>query len=257
MIPNRLMAAGVSAQEAMSSFGIMVGMTMPLLMLPSAFIHPMNTVLLPRFSQYSTKNDQAQTRRKAGKAIQVTSILIAVSLSIMLPLGNELAQLIYHQPSAGEHIILLSAATFFTFYHITTGSILNGIGMQKQASASIVVTGVSEILFTWLTVGRMGIGGYALACVGSELVGVAMNFYWVIRSVKIKIQWKNWFLTPFLSGAAAGCSSWLAFFRLEQVGWTQTPALVFSICIALGVFMICLSFLGIDFFRYFKTLFDN
>ncbi len=257
LIPNRLMAAGVSAQEAMSSFGIMVGMTMPLLMLPSAFIHPMNTVLLPRFSQYSTKNDQAQTRRKAGKAIQITSILIAVSLSIMLPLGNELAQLIYHQPSAGEHIILLSAATFFTFYHITTGSILNGIGMQKQASASIVVTGVSEILFTWLTVGRMGIGGYALACVGSELVGVAMNFYWVIRSVKIKIQWKNWFLTPFLSGAAAGCSSWLAFFRLEQAGWTQTPALVFSICIALGVFMICLSFLGIDFFRYFKTLFDN
>ena len=68
LIPNRLMAAGVSAQEAMSSFGIMVGMTMPLLMLPSAFIHPMNTVLLPRFSQYSTKNDQAQTRRKAGKA---------------------------------------------------------------------------------------------------------------------------------------------------------------------------------------------
>ena len=251
------MAAGVSAQEAMSSFGVMVGMTMPLLMLPTAFIHPLNTVLLPRFSQYSAKNNEAQTRRKAGKAIQITSILISVSLSIMLPLGNELAQLIYHQSSAGEHIFALSVATFFTFYHITTGSILNGIGMQKQASASIVVTGVSEILFTWLTVGSMGIGGYALACVGSELVGVAMNFYWVIRSVKIKIQWKNWFLTPFLSGAAAGCSSWLIFFRLIQAGWSQILSLFLSVCTALGIFVLCLSFLGIHFFRYFRTLFDD
>lgn len=187
----------------MSSFGVMVGMTMPLLMLPTAFIHPLNTVLLPRFSQYSAKNNEAQTRRKAGKAIQITSILISVSLSIMLPLGNELAQLIYHQSSAGEHIFALSVATFFTFYHITTGSILNGIGMQKQASASIVVTGVSEILFTWLTVGSMGIGGYALACVGSELVGVAMNFYWVIRSVKIKIQWEK--LVPHSLPVRSGC----------------------------------------------------
>ena len=112
LIPNRLMAAGVSAQEAMSSFGVMVGMTMPLLMLPTAFIHPLNTVLLPRFSQYSAKNNEAQTRRKAGKAIQITSILISVSLSIMLPLGNELAQLIYHQSSAGEHIFALSVATY-------------------------------------------------------------------------------------------------------------------------------------------------
>lgn len=175
----------------------------------------------------------------------------------MLPLGNELAQLIYHQSSAGEHIFALSVATFFTFYHITTGSILNGIGMQKQASASIVVTGVSEILFTWLTVGSMGIGGYALACVGSELVGVAMNFYWVIRSVKIKIQWKNWFLTPFLSGAAAGCSSWLIFFRLIQAGWPQILSLFLSVCTALGIFVLCLSFLGIHFFRYFRTLFDD
>lgn len=196
-------------------------------MLPSAFIHPMNTVLLPRFSQYSTKNDQAQTRRKAGKAIQVTSILIAVSLSIMLPLGNELAQLIYHQPSAGEHIILLSAATFFTFYHITTGSILNGIGMQKQASASIVVTGVSEILFTWLTVGRMGIGGYALACVGSELVGVAMNFYWVIRSVKSKFSGKTGFsLRFFPARRLAALPGWLFLDWNRQGG--HRPRLLFS-----------------------------
>ena len=257
LIPNRLIAAGISPQQAMSSFGVMVGMTMPLLMLPTAFIHPLNTVLLPRFSQYSAKSNEAQTRRKTGKAIQVTSILTAVSMAIMLPVGEVLAQLIYKNPSAGEHIFPLAAATFLTFYHITTGSILNGIGMQKQASISIVVTGVSEIAFTWLTVGTMRIGGYALACIGSELVGVAMNFYWVIQGAKIKIQWKNWFITPFLAGAVSGCSARLLFVFLSQSSSQPIWAVLISVFAAFGIFLMCLSFLGIDFFRYLKTLFAN
>lgn len=254
LIPNRLIAAGVSPQEAMSSFGVMVGMTMPLLMLPTAFIHPLNTVLLPRFSQYSAKSNEAQTRRKAGKAIQVTSILTAGSLAVMLPVGKILAQLIYKDPSAGEHLLLLAVATFLTFYHITTGSILNGIGMQKQASISIVVTGISEIVLTWMTVGVMGIGGYALACIGSELAGVTMNFYWVIRGAKIKIQWKNWFVTPFLSGAVAGCSARLLFIFLSQGGSQPVGTVLICVCAAFGVFVLCLSFLGIRFSQYIKTL---
>lgn len=255
LIPNRLMAAGVSAQQAMSSFGVMVGMTMPLLMLPTAFIHPLTTVLLPRFSQYSTQKDLAQTKRKAGKAIQVTSMLIAASLAVMVPLGRTLAQMIYKQPAAGEHILPLCAAAFFTFYHITTGSILNGIGMQKQASASIVVTGISEILFTWMSVGRMGIGGYALACIGSELVGVTMNFYWVIKATQIRIQWKNWFATPFLSGAAAGCCAWLVFSTLIRQGCPQIPATLSGIGMAIAVFGLSLSFLGIRVWDYFRKLY--
>ena len=255
LIPNRLIAAGVSPQEAMSSFGVMVGMTMPLLMLPTAFIHPLNTVLLPRFSQYSAKREEAQTRRKAGKAIQVTGILTAVSLAVLLPVGKVLAQLIYKNPMAGNHLLSLSAATVLTFYHITTGSILNGIGMQKQASVSIVVTGISEIVFTWMTVGAMGIGGYALACIGSELVGVAMNFYWVIRGAKIKIQWKNWFVTPFLSGAAAGCTAHLLFASLSQGGLPPVWPVLASVFCAFAVFFLCLSFLGIRFSQYLKTLF--
>lgn len=257
LIPNRLMAAGVSSQDALSSFGIMVGMTLPLLMLPTAFIHPLNTILLPRFSQYSARNNQAQIRRKAGKAIQVTGMLTAASLSVMLPLGKELAQMIYRHPLAGKHIPALSAAVFFTFYHITTGSILNGIGMQKQASASVVVTGVCEILLTWMTVEYMGIGGYALACVGSELVGVAMNFYWVVRSVKIKIQWRNWFAAPFLSGAVSGCSAWLLFFYLQQRGWGTLCSLFAGVAAAIGIFYISLSFLGIHLSAYLKTLFEK
>lgn len=257
LIPNRLIAAGVSAQEAMSSFGVMVGMTMPLLMLPTAFIHPLNTVLLPRFSQYSAKGSEAQTRRKAGKAIQVTGILTAASLAVMLPAGKPLAQLIYKNPLAGEHLLSLSAAAALTFYHITTGSILNGIGRQKQASISIVVTGISEIVFTWMTVGTMGIGGYALACIGSELAGVAMNFYWVVRGAKIKIQWKNWFVTPLLSGAAAGFAARLLFIFLSQGGPPPVWPVLASIVLALGVFGLCLSFLGLRFFRYVKTLFTQ
>jgi len=38
MIPGRLIAAGMAAEQSLSAYGVAFGMTMPLLSLPMAFI---------------------------------------------------------------------------------------------------------------------------------------------------------------------------------------------------------------------------
>ena len=256
LIPNRLMVAGVPEEKALELFGTMVGMTLPLLMMPAAFLGPLNTVLLPRLTQYSARKNIAQVKRKAGKAIQFTTLLLAAAFSVLLPLGKELAQMIYANPAAGEHIPLLSAAAALSFYHITTGGILNGIGLQKEAAFSVIVTGVSEIIFTWLTVGRMGIAGYAVACIGSELVGVAMNFYRIKQAVGLSFRIKNWFVTPILS-AAAGAFSALLCHPFLKSRMDAAGALFLSALLALGMFGLSLHFLGLYPLRYIKNLFAH
>ncbi|MBR6607850.1 MAG: polysaccharide biosynthesis C-terminal domain-containing protein [Oscillospiraceae bacterium] len=256
LIPNRLMAAGVPEETALTLFGTMVGMTLPLLMLPTAFLGPLNTVLLPRLTQYTTLRNTAQIRRKAGKAIQFTGLLQALSLSVLLPLGRPIAQLVYGQPGAGEHIPLLSAAAFLTFYHITTGGILNGIGLQKKSSASVVVTGISEILLTWLLVTPMGIAGYAVACIGSELIGTGMNFYWIRKAAALQFRIRNWFATPYLSGAAGALCAGICYdFLLSRIH--PTAALFLSAAAAVTVYAASLSFLGLRPDRYLKNLFAD
>ncbi|MDD2955942.1 MAG: polysaccharide biosynthesis C-terminal domain-containing protein [Oscillospiraceae bacterium] len=253
IIPARLAAGGAPRAEAMTSFGVMTGMTIPLLSLPSAFLFPLTTVLLPRLSRYSALSSRGQLLRKAGKSLQATGLLAFPSFALMLAIGRPLAQLLYGQPGAGDHILWLGAATLFSFYHAVTGTLLGGIGLQKRSAASVVVTGVLEFSATWCWVGSRGIAGYAAACLVSEIAGVALNFRWLFRALPLRFQWKNWLLTPFLAASGAGLAARL----LLPSGPAQWPGLL----LCLGVFALCylafLRFLGLSLPRYLRQILQN
>ena len=51
IIPQRLVAAGAEVSQAMSAFGILCGMTIPMLCLPTAFIGALGLTLMPKLAQ--------------------------------------------------------------------------------------------------------------------------------------------------------------------------------------------------------------
>lgn len=252
IIPARLMAAGIPEEQALADFGVMVGMTMPLLSLPSAFLFPLTTVLLPRISQYSALRRGEQVRRKAGKALQVTALAALPSFALMAAVGSPLAELVYRQQGAGEHILPLGVMTLLSFYHAVTGTILGGLGMQKKASVSVVVTGVLEFSATWFLVRRYGIGGYAAACLLSEAAGVLLNLRWVFAAVPMRFRWKNWLVSPALAAAAAGLAARLMYHVLIQ--WSQWPRVLFSAAVCGACYLLLLRFLGLSLPRYLRAV---
>ena len=57
LIPLRLEKYGMSCNEALSSYGIINGMTMPVLMFPEVVINSFSGLLVPEFTYYYTKKD--------------------------------------------------------------------------------------------------------------------------------------------------------------------------------------------------------
>ena len=110
LIPRVLMRAGAGYEAAMEEFGVLSGMTMPMLMLPSAFFSPLITVLSPRFSAGKALDDAAMIRRKAAKALHVVGLFGLPAMTAMLVVGRELGYLLYQNPLAGSHLPMLTAA---------------------------------------------------------------------------------------------------------------------------------------------------
>lgn len=104
LIPRILMRAGSGYDAAMTEFGVLSGMTMPMLMLPSAFLSPLITVLSPRFSAGKVLEDQAMIRRKTGKALHVVGLIGIPSMVILILTGSQLGEVLYHNPMVGNHI---------------------------------------------------------------------------------------------------------------------------------------------------------
>ncbi len=132
LIPRVLMRAGAGDEAAMEEFGVLSGMTMPMLMLPSAFFSPLITVLSPRFSAGKALDDAAMIRRKAAKALHVVGLFGLPAMTAMLVVGRELGYLLYQNPLAGSHLPMLTAVTLAGFYYAVAESVLESIGLQKR-----------------------------------------------------------------------------------------------------------------------------
>ena len=76
LFPMRLMAAGVSSARAMSEYGVVYGMVMPVLMIPSTLIGSIALVLVPELSECFYRGQKEKLSALVEKALNA-ALLIA------------------------------------------------------------------------------------------------------------------------------------------------------------------------------------
>ncbi len=255
LLPRRLVQSGLSAIAATESFGIMFGMTMPLLAFPIAFIAAITAIMVPKLSDGRARGDIADVRRKSGKAIHTTSLLAMPCMAILASLGEVSCRVIFKEAAAGEFMLPLSIATLLSYYQITTGALMNGVGMQRRAAVYIVLGGIVQLFFTW-SVGlpHVGMRGFVAGYLVSAALTAALNFMSLARRLKLRPRIRNWFITPALASSLAGVITDISFKYLLRTGNSDVSALLLSAVLGIFVYCAALSALGTNLFKYLKTL---
>ncbi len=142
IVPGRLIVSGLAPEQSMGAYGIAFGMTMPVLSLPMAFMVAVSLTILPRLSESAALGDFLGIRKKAKQAILASTAVIVPFTAVLLPYGRRIAQLLFRNPDAGQFMEPLAVATVFACYEYVLGSMLNGLGKQRQTAAIYISTGV-------------------------------------------------------------------------------------------------------------------
>ena len=255
LIPQRLIASGMEKSAAISSFGVLFGMTMPLLSLPIAVISALTVVMVPKMSEGIARGSPSDLRRHAGKAIQTTGLLAFPAVGILLPLGRELCQLLYHQPNAGEYMLPLCIATLFSYYQISLTALLNAIGLQRRAASIIVVGGIVQLIGTWLVgIPRIGIWGFLIGDIVSSILMAVFNFIPLTSHLSLHIRWRNWFLTPMLASILAGLTARLVSLYSKSDGLSIGLSSILALAAAALVYLLALRVQGTSLISYLKKI---
>lgn len=255
LIPQRLIASGMSRDAAISSFGVLFGMTMPLLSLPVALLSALTVVMVPKMSEGIARGAASHLRRHAGKAIQTTGLLAFPAIGILLPLGQELCQLLYRQPNAGEYMLPLCLATLFSYYQISLSAILNAIGMQRRAAVIIIVGGIVQLIGTWLVgIPAIGIWGFLMGEIVSSILMAVMSFVPIVSRLSLNIRWRNWFVTPLLSSILAGLVARLVDLLAKGDGLSIGVSSVLALAAAAAVYLLALRLQGTSLRTYLKKI---
>ncbi len=139
IMPAMLSRSGLTLDEAVTEFGVAIGMTFPLLSIPGIIIGSISVALLPEISSGNLDEIKKQINNSLSYSIMISLILFP----IFFILGDKIGVWLYGNDLAGK---LLQVGSFLLLplgVSQITSSILNALGKEKQG---LIIQSVSAVV---------------------------------------------------------------------------------------------------------------
>lgn len=172
-IPQCLQHYGYDNAKALSVYGVLTGMALPLILFPSAVTNSISVLLLPIVSEADSSGNYGAIRKAVKKSIQYCLLLGSLCTTLFLAFGRMAGMLLYHSHLAGSFIITLSFICPFMYIASTLNSILNGLGKTGYTFAFSMISLLFRLLFVFFAIPTFGIQGYLWGLLASQLMQTA------------------------------------------------------------------------------------
>lgn len=170
LIPLQLRLSGLSASTALSTYGVLTGMALPLILFPTALTSSLCTMLLPVVSE-AQATGQLSILRSAVRKICLACVSLGLAcFLIFFFFGGLLGTVLFHNPLAGSCIRALSWICPLLYFTPALSTILHGLGKASRALFNNL-TGVGiRILFIVFGIPKFGVSAYFAGLLVNQIV---------------------------------------------------------------------------------------
>ena len=132
LVPRGLRAAGWSADGALSGYGTIQGMVLPVLFFPACILAALSELIVPELTAAQVRGDRDGIRRATTGELLRLSLLFsgAVGPVSLSSLPTALGMLIYGSREAGRYLRLLAPLIPFMYTDMAVDGCLKGLGEQ-------------------------------------------------------------------------------------------------------------------------------
>lgn len=183
-IPQCLQLYGYDSSKALSVYGILTGMALPLILFPSAITNSISVLLLPIISEADSNGNQTAIKKAVRKSIQYCFLLGFLCTAAFLLFGRFAGMLLYKSELAGSFILTLSFICPFMYIASTLSSILNGLGKTMQTFSFSMISLLFRLLFVFYAIPVFGIRGYLLGLLASQLMQTSLCIFAVRKYIR-------------------------------------------------------------------------
>ncbi len=205
LLPQQLMRSGLGSSAALSMYGTLNGMTMPLLLFPTAITGALGTLLLPAVSEARVLDRKRQLAKTIEISFRVSLLLGIICFHIFCLFGNDLGNLLFGSPLAGRFILRLAWLCPFLYLNTTLVSVLHGLGKTFAVSLQNSIGFAVRLAAVVLLVPSRGIDGYFLGLFASQFLIFAATLVTLRQSAPLRLPVFSVFGQPLLLCAAGTC----------------------------------------------------
>ena len=178
VIPLRLVASGYSSAQALSLYGIAMGMTLPFLFIPSTIIGSLATALVPDISAASSMDDMKHIRTRVISSIKFTIFISVIFIPIYLGAGTLIGNFFYNNSQSG--IMLEQSAWIILPLGLTniSSSLLNSLGYEIKSMRNYILGAIIMLFSIWFLPLVIGINalvwGFGICFIITSILNIKM-----------------------------------------------------------------------------------
>ena len=194
LVPKALQLFG--SGNALSLFGMIKGMALPLLFFPSAVLNSLSTLLVPEISEAKTRSHTLLVKITTEKIIKLTAIISFVFAAIFLVEGRKLGSIIYDSDDVGFLLCALSPIVPFMYLDSVCDGILKGLDQQSFCFRTSVADSVLRIILIYFLVSKKGMTAFLGIMYFSNFLTCFLNVRRLIKISGAKLSFSFCFVLP-------------------------------------------------------------
>lgn len=220
LVPRQLEKFGMQGNEALSVFGVIKGMALPLIFFPASFLNALSTLLIPEMSEAATSGKSYKVRYTAEKCIHITLISSLPIAVIFFYASGALGQLVYNDPQAGEMIRLLSPIIPLMYLDSVCDGLLKGLDEQFSIFRNSMLDSLGRLALIFLLLPRFGMYGFVGIMYVSNFFTCMMNLLRLKKISHARVRWYLWLVFPAVTALTFGT---VIFLLVEKLALPNLP----------------------------------
>jgi len=182
-IPEKLKVFGMNTKEALSTYGVLTGMALSLILFPTAITNSVAVLLLPYVSNADARGNIVGITKTLKKILFYCLLMGIFSTTFFYLFAPFLGQFLFHSSLAGTYIRGLSFICPFLYLNTTLSSTLNGLGRSISTFFVNTCSLLIRIMFVFLLIPHIGISGYLIGLLCSQLSSCLLYLFFLRKYI--------------------------------------------------------------------------
>lgn len=199
LIPRGLKKSGASADGAIASYGVIHGMSLPIVLYPSALLSSLSGLLVPEISSHHISGNQKRINYMIERVLHLTLLFSIGTAGIMYFSADLLSKAFYNDAEAGFYIRILSPLIPVMYCDMSVDGMLKGLDQQIQYMKYNIIDAFSCVVLVYFLVPVMSVKGYIFVIFFSEILNFSLSFRRLTKVAQVEIDFIKDLTVPIIS----------------------------------------------------------
>ena len=196
LIPIGFKKSGYNTENAMSIYGYIHGMALPIILYPSSFVSSLSSMLVPELSQIKAKNNSEKISTVCKTSIRFAILFSFGAAAFFFFFSEYVSVVVYKDNSAAFYIRLLSVLIPVMYCDMITDGLLKGLDEQEASMRYNIIDSAICVVLVAVLVPNYSVSGYIFVLFLSEIINFSLSINRLIKRIGISVDLINDILKP-------------------------------------------------------------